>query len=291
MFSLFSNSTTLDFNFKNTILNTKEARYLQLNTEGEPAHFYGANGFPLGAYSKFLDLLSSKYQLSCLSLRACWPNIGKAPRQTNWEQYADDLIAFLDQNFNEPIVGIGHSQGATATIIAASKRPDLFKSLIVIEPASVTQLTSTILRLTPYSIKVTRQPFKSALEKKDIWESKEAFYQDCRKNRAYKRISDQVLRDFAEFGLRPTENGKFSLIFSSDWELSNYLLAPSIWKYLGKISIPIQVIAGKPSLFFSQKIRDKWIHVSTNSTLEINANYGHLFPLEAPDVCAEMIKI
>ena len=39
----------LNFNFKNTIINEKQARYLKLNTEGELAHFYGANGFPLGA--------------------------------------------------------------------------------------------------------------------------------------------------------------------------------------------------------------------------------------------------
>ncbi len=279
----------LDFTFKNTIVNKKEARYLQLNTEGIPAHFYGANGFPLGTYSEFLKQLSPKFKLTSLSLRACWANIGKAPRQTNWEQYADDLIAFLEQNFNEAIVGIGHSQGATATIIAASKRPELFKSLIVIEPASVTKTMSIVLRLTPYFIKIMQQPFKSALEKKDVWESREAFYQDCRKNRAYKRISDQVLKDFAAFGLQPMKNGKFTLTFSSDWELSNYLLAPSIWKYLRKIKIPIQVIAGKPSLFFSQKLREKWKQISPNSTIVVNENYGHLFPLEEPEICTKMI--
>ncbi|OQX97246.1 MAG: hypothetical protein B6I20_13035 [Bacteroidetes bacterium 4572_117] len=279
----------LNFNFKNTIIDEKQARYLKLNTEGVPAHFYGANGFPLGTYSKFLKQLSSKFHLTCLSFRACWPNIGKAPRQTNWEQYADDLIVFLDQHYNEPIVAIGHSQGATATIIAASKRPDLFKSLILIEPASVTQIISKILKFTPYFYKITQQPFKGALEKTNIWESREAFFEHFRKNKAYKRINDKVLEDFAEFGLNPTENGKFTLTFSSEWELSNYLLAPSIWKYLQKIKIPIQVIAGKPSLFFSKKLREKWEQISPNSSVEANEEYGHLFPLEAPEICAKMI--
>lgn len=281
---------TLNFSFKNTTIDEKQARFLQLNTEGEPAHFYGANGFPLGTYSEFLKQLSPKFNLTCLSLRACWPNIGQPPRQTNWEQYADDLIAFIEQKFNGPIIGIGHSQGATASLIAASKRPGLFKSLFLIEPASVAKTTSNILRISPYFIKVKRQPFKSALGKTNIWESKQAFYENCRKNKAYKRISDEVLKDFASFGLRPTENGKFTLVFSSEWELSNYLLAPSIWKYLRKVKIPIQVIAGKPSLFFSQNIREKLGRISPNSTIETNENYGHLFPLEAPEICANMIK-
>ena len=83
---------------------------------------------------------------------------------------------------------------------------------------------------------------------------------------------------------------KFTLTFSSEWELSNYLLAPSMWKYLRKVKIPIQVIAGKPSLFFSQKVRDKWNRISANSTIEVNKDYGHLFPLEAPELCANIIK-
>ncbi|RLD60570.1 MAG: alpha/beta hydrolase [Bacteroidetes bacterium] len=280
---------TLDFNFKNTIIDKKEARYLQLNTEGEPAHFYGANGFPLGTYTEFLNQLSPKFKLTCLSFRACWLNIGKAPRQTNWEQYADDLIVFLESNFQEPIIGIGHSQGATATIIAASKRPELFKSLILIEPASATPIMSNILRFAPYFYKIRQQPFKGALEKTNIWESKEAFFEHFRNNKAYKRISSDVLKDFAEFGLRPTENDKFTLTFSSEWELSNYLLAPSIWKYLRNVKIPIQVIAGKPSLFFSQKLREKWKRISPNSSIVVNEEYGHLFPLEAPEICAKMV--
>jgi len=280
----------IDFNFRRINLSGHDARYLQLNNEGSPALFYPANGFPIGTYSEFLKQLSPNFKLTCLSLRACWPNIGKAPKKTNWEQYADDLIVFLEKNFQEPIVGIGHSQGATASIIAASQRPDLFKSLIVIEPAFVIKTWAYLIRITPYFIKKTKQPFKGALEKKDIWGSRKDFYEHCRKEKAYKRISDHVLKDFAEFGLQPTRDGKFELTFSSKWELSNYLLATSIWKYLRKVKIPIQVIAGKPSMFFSQKLREKWKRISPNSSMEVNNQFGHLFPLEAPEICAEMIE-
>lgn len=210
--------------------------------------------------------------------------------QTNWETYADDLIAFVEQQYKEPIVVIGHSQGATAAIIAVSKRPELFKSLILIEPASVSTFLGYLVKFTPYCIKKHFQPFKSGLKKQDIWETREAFFEYSRKHKAHRRISDSVLKDLTKFGLKPIENSKFILTFSSKWETSNYTLAPTIWKYLKKVKIPIQVIAGKPSLFFTQDVRDKWGKISSNSTLEVNEKYGHLFPLEAPEICAKMIK-
>lgn len=281
---------SMDLIFKSTSIRGKGAQYLQLNEEGIDAIFYSANGFPLGTYSEFLKQLTPTYKLTCLSPRACWPNIGDPPRQINWEEYADDLIDFMDQKFNKPIVAIGHSQGATAIVIAASKRPDLFKSLVLIEPASISTLMAFLVKRIPYSLKKYFQPFKSGLEKQDIWESKEAFFDDCKINRAYRRINEKVLHDFVKYGLKPTDNGKFRLSYSAKWEASNYTLAPSIWKYLRKIKIPIQVIAGKPSLFFTNKVRAKWSRRSSNSSLEVNEKFGHLFPLEAPEICAEMVR-
>jgi len=276
-------------NFKTIQLGEQTAQYLNISGGSEEeVVFYSANGFPLGTYTEFLNQLSAKFNLTCLSPRACWPNIGMPEKQTNWELYADDLIAFIEQKYNRAITVIGHSQGATAAIIACSKRPELFKSLILIEPASVTSFLGFIIKHTPYSLKKHVQPFKSGIEKQDVWETKEAFYHHCRNHKSFKRISDKILQDYVNYGLKPIEN-KYKLTYSAKWEASNYTLAPLVWKYLKKINIPIQVIAGKPSLFFSQDVRDKWKRISPQSTIEVNAQYGHLFPLEAPEVCARMI--
>ncbi len=279
----------MDFTTKNTTIHNKEAQFISLESKGMNAVFYGANGFPIGTYSEFLKQLSQTFNLNCLSPRACWPNIGDPERQTNWETYADDLIAFVEQKYAEPVLVIGHSQGATAAIIAASKKPELFKSLILIEPASVSTLLGYIVKYTPYFIKKNFQPFKSGLQKQDKWKSRKAFYDYYRKHKAYKRFPDKVLKDYAEYGLKPMDKGDFTLTFSSKWETSNYTLAPTIWKYLEKVKIPIQIIAGKPSLFFTDDIRNKWNKISPNSSLKVNKKFGHLFPLEAPEVCAKMI--
>lgn len=279
----------MELNFKSIGIGEHTAQYLEIEGNGDKIVFYSANGFPIGTYTEFLKQLALKFKPICLSPRACWPNGGIPKDQTDWEMYADDLIAFVEQKFSKPITVIGHSMGATAAIIAASKRPELFKSLILIEPASVSSALGYLIKYTPYFIKKHFQPFKSGLQKQEIWESREVFYNFHRKHKAYKRFPNKVLRDYSEYGLKPMDKGNFTLTYSAKWETSNYTLAPTIWKYLKKVKIPIQVIAGKPSLFFTDDVRNKWRKISPNSSLEVNKEFGHLFPLEAPEVCAKMI--
>ena len=282
-------SSSSSFEFHTTRVRGKEARYLKLSESGEPAHFFGANGFPLGSYRQLLEPLSEVFQLNALSLRACWPGIGKSKRQTPWSLYADDLIAYLDEHASGPIVAIGHSQGASSSVLAATKRPDLFKALILFEPASMSPMMDFSLQVVPYFIKKPYEPFKSALKKQEIWPSKGAFYDHCREMNAFRRIGDDVLRDFVEHGLTPTDNGKFRLVFPADWEASNYTLAKSLSKYLVKLDHPIHVYAGKPSLFFSQRSRDYWKKNVPNIKVQTFSDYGHLLPLEAPALCAEKL--
>lgn len=265
------------------------AHYVQLNDTGVPAHFFGANGFPTGTYTQFLTPLLDHYQISSLSLRAMWPNIGPARKQNSWALYADDLIAFLDQTATAPIVAIGHSQGAASSVIAAAKRPDLFQSLILLEPSGVSPLVTFLLRVVPYSIKKYRQPFKASLEKVDQFESREAGFQHFRNLKAFRRISDDVLWDYMHHGLRETEQGSYTLTFAKDWETSNYTLACTLRPYLKKVQLPITVLAGKPSLFFSQPERDGWMAAAPQSDFQVFEAYGHLLPLEVPGLCSEYV--
>lgn len=98
--------------------------------ERKQAHFYAANGYPVQVYEPLMKLLADKFQLEALHNRAQWPNIGQPKDTVRWQTYANDLIHFLDSRQQAkdigPVIGIGHSMGATSTIFAAAKRPDLF---------------------------------------------------------------------------------------------------------------------------------------------------------------------
>jgi len=57
----------------------KNAVWEHFKGSGDQAHFYHANGFPLGVYEPLLSRLARKFKLSALHLRPTWPNIGHPP--------------------------------------------------------------------------------------------------------------------------------------------------------------------------------------------------------------------
>lgn len=268
-------------------INDWEATFFKLNNDGENAHFYSGNGLPIGVYQPFLEIISKKYCITNLSFRATWVKIGNAKNQTTWETYADDLIAFIENHYDKPIVGLGHSQGGNATIVAAYKRPDLFKELIIIDPVSVTKSQEIRIKLIPYFIKKHLEPFKSTLKKQTVWETESELFNFLRKLPAYKRINDENLSIFSKNCLE-NKNGKLQLIFPVDWEAANFALPINLDSIIANLKMPIKIIAGKPSVFFNQKVRKKWEKILDKEQFIVNNNFGHLIPLEAPEFCGEM---
>jgi len=120
------------------------------------AHFYGGNGFTVGNYKPLLSELATDFDISALAMRGYWYDKPKAKVLTR-EQDADSLIKFLEQTQDGPVIGIGHSQGATATAMAAAKRPDLFSELYLIEPVTFTKSQALLYKLIPrQTIKMQR---------------------------------------------------------------------------------------------------------------------------------------
>ena len=276
----------------------KQARYYDLqqlssaaqtDDKRAPAHFYGGNSFTVGTYAPLLQELSANFELSSLALRGYWYDKPNSRRLTR-EQDADMLIEFLEKTQDKPVVGIGHSQGATSTAMAAAKRPDLFSQLYLIEPVTFTKKQATLYNLLPRQFLLNRQPFKSTLTKQYTWSSIDDYYNYLRGQRAYKRISDAHLQVFAEQSLSAHNDGSYSLLFTPDQELANYFGAPHIDAALKKLSCPYTLITGKPTLFINDKVRKQWQEFVPDSSIISLPEYGHLLPMEAPEICAQIIN-
>lgn len=275
-------------------LNGKNAKYYNIKnpTASQTAHFYGGNGFALGVYEPLLSDLAQHLNITALTMRGEWYDKPTADKMTR-EEDADVLIEFLQKTQDKPIIGIGHSQGATATTMAAAKRPDLFSALYLLEPVTFTNQQGKLYNLVPRVVKMTREPFKSTQVKQADWHSVDAYYQFLRRHKAYKRITDEHLLTYATNSLEPGEQGKLTLRFSPKQELANYFGTPLIMKPLQQLiadnKVPVQLIIGKPSMFISQQVRQMWDTFVPNEQITVLNDYGHLLPLEAPELCAKLI--
>lgn len=286
--------------FDRTItLDDKQARYYDLsalgnrdkNTSRTAAHFYGGNGFTTGVYLPLLTKLSEQLAITSLAMRGYWYDLPSVKKLTR-EQDADILIDFLEKTQDSPIIGIGHSQGATATAIAAAKRPELFSQLYLIEPVTLTKSQKLIIDLLPSRLKIGREPFKSTQAKQANWDSIESYYNYLRAHRAFKRIDDNNLYVFAKNSLVENKQGQHSLLFAPKQELASYFDTPFVndaLKGLNALDVSYTIIVGKPSMFISDKVRKIWQHlVPSEKIIELSDN-GHLLPMEAPEQCADII--
>lgn len=264
--------------------------HLHLAGSGETIHFYHANGFPAGVYQPFLQTLNQDFDVYALQSRATWPDM-PAPQHTNWHIYADDLIEFIEK-LGKPIIAIGHSMGASATVLAAGKRPDLFKALILIEPAMVSLPMSLLLQTMPKKIINDLRLIKGTANKPDTWSSKEEYLTYIKKFKGYRQFSDESFHYFSDNAIKQ-KNGKFKLLFPKQWEAYNYTNPPYLMRdltKLDKLNIPTIAIRGKPNMFFSHKLWDRWTKVQKKAIFLENENFSHLFPLEGPEECMTLIK-
>lgn len=282
---------------KSITLDNKQARYYDLSalnsssTAKCPAHFYGGNGFTVGSYTPLMTALASDFAMSALAMRGYWYDKPEE-RVLTRQKDADILIEFLEKTQDKAIVGIGHSQGATATAMAAAKRPDLFSRLYLIEPVTFTKAQSTLYNLLPRAFLQTREPFKSTLAKQSRWPSIEAYYEHLRSKSAYRRIGDEHLQTFVEQSLVANDDGSYDLLFAPKYELASYFGTPYIdpaLKQLQKAKVPYTLITGKPTIFINDKVRKQWAKFVPNKRIITLADYGHLLPVEAPKRCAEII--
>jgi pimeloyl-ACP methyl ester carboxylesterase len=267
----------------------EDAFSLNFESTGEIAHFYHANGFPLGIYEPLLSRLGQKLSISALAMRATWPNIGPPPRKRTWDIYAHDLIAYIEATFERPIIAIGHSMGATCTAMAASTRPDLFKAVVLIEVAMLSRPLAKLASIAPKVVMELIEPAKSTLKKKDSWRSRSEFEESCKNNPVFKRFNKEAFEALVKHGLSETPGGDFKYAFPKSWEAHNYTQPPNIMSILENLNVPCVAIRGKPSVFFSDAMWQEWKSCNKRTIFLENTRQGHLFPIENPQSCSELI--
>ena len=104
--------------------------------------FVHATGFHGRIYDRTISYLNpSKYTCYTYDQRghghSPWPDDAPQDVLTSWDGFGNDALdmsKYVYEQHDRPIIGVGHSQGATALVMAALKEPHLYKSLILYEP-------------------------------------------------------------------------------------------------------------------------------------------------------------
>jgi pimeloyl-ACP methyl ester carboxylesterase len=260
------------------------------NASKQTIHFYHANGFPAGTYAPILSRLNEQFEVYALKGRATMAN-DAAPSHRDWEVFADDLIELIEE-LGKPIIAIGHSMGASSTILAANKRPDLFKAVVLIEPAMVSFPISILLKLIPQKILARTKLIKGTLNKKDNWSNPQEYLNYIKRFQGYKGFHAESFDAFYKHAI-VKDKGRYQLSFPKQWEAHNYTIPPYLIRHLAKLDqlgVPTVAIRGKANLFFTDGLWKSWKAAQKQAVFLQHKAYSHLFPMEGPEDCIELIN-
>lgn len=255
--------------------------------QGAPAVFMHANGFVSGVYAPFLELLSQK--LSVQGIKTRGQNGYPLPkRRFGWHHLGHDLSNWLSHNAQEPVIGIGHSMGATALIYAAQRSPQAFRALVLIEPASTFPHLALLVRLLPFSLLKRMHPMRGAVQKRDHWPDEAAFLESCRRSGLYKNFDAASMKALCEHAVAP-DRGGLSLVYPKDWEAYNFSQVCDPVPTLRRLKIPVIGIRAGDSFFMDQRHWNRFVGAKCMRWHTQFDHLGHLAPLESPSECASAL--
>lgn len=252
----------------------------------EIIHFAHANGFPARTYNKLFSYLADDYEINYLERHAHNPNF---PVTNGWEFLAAELREEIKKNYDQKIIGVGHSLGGILHFLVAVENPEFYKALILLDAPLISRLSGTGLKILKRTKLIDKIPLaKMTKFRRSVWQSKTEALKHFQQKEKFQSFDEEVLRDYIEHGtIEEAENAK--LLFSPSIEAEIYRTIPDNFaKFRGKLKVPMAYIGGTMSregrlarLGFMRK----------NFPLNFYSVEGtHLFPFEKPAETARLIK-
>jgi pimeloyl-ACP methyl ester carboxylesterase len=108
--------------------------------EGQPVVFVHGALEDYRAWSAQVDSVSREYRVITYSRRCSYPNENQGEVQLldTVENNMEDLIALIEKLAIAPVHLVGHSYGGNIVAYLAFKRPELVRSLVLVEPGIIT---------------------------------------------------------------------------------------------------------------------------------------------------------
>jgi len=253
--------------------------------------FSHANSFPAGTYRLLFDAWrAAGYTVHAIEKYGHDPEY---PVTNHWPRLRDQLIHFAEAQTKEPAFFVGHSLGGFLSLLAAAKRPDLARGVLMIDsPIVGGLLTPTIqfFKLTGWGERFS--PANVSKDRRQHWPTKEAAHAHFAGKASFARWAPEVLHDYIECGIEPSQAHGYTLSFRRDIETDIYnTIAHDIPGFLRRhpLRCPLAFIGGRQSTEVRQVGMAATERVAQGRVSWIEGS--HLFPFERPtETASEVIK-
>ena len=255
-----------------------------------PIVFSHANGFPAGVYGTLFNIWRTQgyavHAVDRFGHDPAWPVSG------NWPHLRDQLIACIQAQTGGPAWLVGHSLGGMVSVLAACKRPDLARGVVLLDAPIIAGWRAHSLHVAKATGLIRRiAPGRVAQTRRHTWPSRAAVRQHFAKKAAFARWDPRTLEDYVKSGF-VRRGGQTVLAFEREVEAQIYNTLPHhMARVLRRhpLQCPLAFIGGQQSV----ELRQAGLEATRRLAGErfVWTPGTHLFPMEHPDATAALVMV
>ncbi len=210
--------------------------------------------------------------------------IGTDPRYPPTEGWPHLVEQWID-SIEEPVYGVGHSLGGYLNYLAAVRRPELFRAIVLLDAPIIGPVRGTMLGATKRLGIVDRvTPAGATRDRRSTWRTREEAKQHLRSRKLFRNFTARCLDDYVSHGL--VENHELRLKIDPAIEYQIYRTIPhDMMRHLPGLRVPAAFIGGADSDVVR---RVRLAGMKPKFSLH-KVPGGHLFPFEHPREAATSI--
>lgn len=268
---------------------------IELGGTGPLVHLSPANGFPPATYLPALARLLASHRVVSLPPRAMWPDAGPPPDGPGtWLTLGEDLLAGIRKHSLPPMIAVGHSFGAVATLLAAVEEPTRFRGLALLDPTILPPPIMDQLREQRSRGEMSFRPLvQGARKRRSRFDSESEAFSYWRDKPLFADWSDEAVRRYTRAMLQPTGEGDFTLAWPAAWEAHYYeSFFTESWEVVERLdpSIPVLIVGGSESDTLLPEASALLLEKLPRALHVTIPGYGHLFPQAAPDQTGRVLE-
>ena len=249
-------------------------------------HFTHGNSYPSGSYGRLLDDLRRDFDVRTTDMLGHDP---RYPVRDNWHTLIDELIAQLEA-YGQPVILVGHSLGGAVGMLAAHRRPDLARCVVMLDSPVVAGWRAQVWRFVKLlGLRERLSPGALAARRRNVWPSRAAAHEHFIAKPIFQAWAPGALDDYLDHGLKPHPDG-VQLRFDRDVEAAIYSTLPHDMDRVLRAPYPVPVgfIAGTDSVELRQAGLVGTRRLVGDNFVTIEGT--HLYPMEQPALTAQLTR-
>lgn len=266
--------------------------FIEWRGSGPLAHFSHATGFCAGTYGPLAERLQNRLRVTAMDDRGHGRTTAPADaaRLNGWDVFERDLERFFEY-LGAPVIAMGHSLGAVASLALAVKRPDLIRALVLIDPTILPLSWKWPWRLAKGAGFSKHVPIAArAARRKSEWPDRRTLLSVYRRKSPFNRWREGFLESYVADGAFETPGGTVRLSCRPAWESRCFAVCPhDVWRLLPDLRRPTLVLYGADSDTFLRPAVKRFREKVPEAVFKGFEGTSHFVPMERPEESAEAI--